>query len=425
MSRQVAARQITPVSADDGSAPILHVDMDAFFASVELLDHPELRDRPVAVAYDAPRSVLSAANYVARRYGVGSAMPLATARSRCPGLVILEPRGHLYKQYSRLVMDIFASVTPLVEPLSIDEAFLDVSGAERLFGSPGAIAEKLRHRVRSETGLTCSVGVAATKYVAKVASTLAKPDGLLIVPASQTDAFIRPLPVSALWGVGGVTAKKLAGLGLETVGDVADTPVRVLERALGQAAAHQMAALSRGIDPRPVAALANRRAEKSISQETTFDQDVAAAAAVERYLLQLSHGVAKRLRRADVLASTISVKLRTGSFVTVSRSRTLPEATDVSHTIAETAIDLFRASGQSGVPLRLVGVRAENLHPRGAGGVASLLWDDEEKWRAADATMDDVAGRFGRDAVVPAALLRDSGLRPDINRKGGQKQDDR
>lgn len=421
MSRQVAARQTTSVDVDDGSANILHVDMDAFFASVELLDHPELRDRPVAVAYDGPRSVISAANYVARRYGVGSAMPLAAARKRCANLVVLEPRGHLYRHYNRIVMQIFSDITPQVEPLSIDEAFLDVSGARRLFGSAGLIAQRLRERMVAETGLTCSVGVAASKYVAKVASTQSKPDGLLIVPASRTLAFLHPLPVSALWGVGAVSAKKLAGLGLDTIGDVADTPVRVLERALGVAAARQLTALANGVDHRSVAALTSRRIEKSISQETTFETDVSDPAVIERFLLQLSQGVSRRLRHAGVVASTISIKLRTSDFATASRSRTLGEPTAVSRTVAETAVDLYRASGLHGQPLRLVGVRGENLRDVGDGAAAGfdMLWDDEQKWRAADATLDTVETRFGRDAVLPASLLRDANLRPDINRKSG------
>lgn len=419
MSRQVAARQTTSVDVDDGSASILHVDMDAFFASVELLDHPQLRHLPVVVAYDAPRSVISAANYPARKFGIGSAMPLALARKRCANLVVLEPRGHLYREFNRIVMGIFSRITPLVEPLSIDEAFLDVSGARRLFGSPGQIATDLRRQVQKETGLTCSVGVAATKYVAKVASTQAKPDGLLIVPASQTLDFLHPLPVGALWGVGAVSAKKLAGLGLETIGDVAQTPARVLERALGSAAAAHLRALANGVDTRAVAALSDHRAEKSISQETTFETNIAEEAVIERYLLQLGQGVARRVRRAGVHASTISVKLRSADFATASRSRTLPEPTDVSRTFVDTAIDLYRSSGLAGQPLRLVGVRAENLeHTDNLDGL-DLLWDDEQKWRAADSTLDEVEGRFGRDAVVPAALLRDAKLRSDINRKDG------
>ncbi len=419
MSRQVAARQTSSVDVDDGSAHILHVDMDAFFASVELLDHPELKNQPVAVAYDGPRSVISAANYVARRFGVGSAMPLAMARKRCAGLVVLEPRGHLYRHYNRMVMDIFADITPMVEPISIDEAFLDVSGARRLFGSAGAIAAQLRERMFSETGLTCSIGVAASKYVAKVASTQAKPDGLLIVPASRTLEFLHPLPVSALWGVGAVSAKKLAGLGLDTIGELAETPGRVLERALGAAAARQLSALAQGIDPRTVAALTAKRVEKSISQETTFASDISDPATIERYLLQLSQGVARRLRHANVLSSTIAIKLRAADFATASRSRTLTEPTAVSRTVAEIATDLYRASGLLGRPLRLVGVRAENLHAAD-GGLAGpdLLWDDEGKWRAADATLDTVESRFGRDAVLPASLLADASLHPDINRKG-------
>lgn len=406
MSRQVASRQTTPVEVDDGSAPILHVDMDAFFASVELLDHPELVHLPVAVAHEGPRSVVSAANYPARKYGVRSALPLGVARARCPGLVVLPPRRQLYRRFNAIVMGIFTDVTPAVEPLSIDEAFLDVSGARRLFGSPGRIAQSLRERIVAETGLTCSVGVAATKFVAKVASTQAKPDGLLIVPAGRTLEFLHPLPVSALWGVGQATASALAKLGLETIGDVADVPERVLARAVGPAASRQLLALSHGVDPRRVALVSEPREEKSLSQETTFEQDVSDAVQVERHLRLLARAVARRARAAGVTAATISVKLRRSDFHTLSRARTLSAPTDVGETVANMAVQLYHESGLSGIPLRLVGVRMEHVRAASAQASMEVLWDDEEKWREADRALDALDGRFGAETVKPASALR-------------------
>ncbi len=226
---------MTTDAVDDATATILHVDMDAFFAAVELLDHPELRGKPAIVGHPGPRSVVTSATYEARRFGVRSAMPVSQALRLCPTAIILPPHMEKYREYSKRVMTIFSEVTPLVEPLSIDEAFLDVSGARRLLGSPRRIAELIRSRVREETGLTCSVGAASTKFVAKLASGRAKPDGLLVIPASETLAYLRPLPVGALWGVGESTQQSLQRLGLHTVADLADTPLSVLQRAVGEA----------------------------------------------------------------------------------------------------------------------------------------------------------------------------------------------
>lgn len=400
MSKQDGrGRQVTAEPIDDATATILHVDMDAFYASVELLEHPELRGKPVIVGHRSSRSVVTAATYEARKYGVNSAMPMAVALRRCPQAVVLEPHFDRYTAASRHVMRLLGDVTPLVEPLSIDEAFLDVAGARRLLGGAWQIGTALRARVLAETGLTCSIGAAATKYVAKLASSVAKPDGLLVVPAERTLDFLHPQPVSALWGVGGKSEEQLHRLGLRTVGDVANTPVDALRRAVGEAMATRMHELAWGRDPRPVQ---TEREEKSVGHEMTFGTDVTDRQALHRELLRLSDAVGVRLRRAEVTARTVVLKLRFSDFTTVTRSRTLGEPTDSGRRIYEEVRALYDAASQGGRPVRLIGVRAEQL----GGGVAALgLWDDDEPWRDAEQAVDAVAARFGADAVRPATLL--------------------
>ncbi|UYN84297.1 MAG: DNA polymerase IV [Microcella sp.] len=407
MSKQDGSgRQVTLEPTDDRTASILHLDMDAFFASVELLDRPELRGKPVVVGHRGARSVVTAATYEARRYGVNSAMPMAVALRRCPSAIVLEPHYERYQAASRSVMQILGDVTPLVEPLSIDEAFLDVSGAMALFGPPYVIATELRSRIRAETGLVASVGAAATKFVAKLASSRAKPDGLLIVPLAETLDFLRPQPITALWGVGTASAQRLERLGLRTIGDVADAPLDALARALGPASAGHLHELSHGRDPRPVTV---HRAEKTIGHEVTFEHDIADRASIERELLRLADRVAERLRRGGWVARTVSVKLRFGAFETITRTQTLAEPTDVAQRIAAEARALYTASPVVGQGLRLVGVRAENLLPTGA--VARGLWNDDESWRDAEETVDALTAKFGRGAVQRASLLRDETLR--------------
>ncbi|MCU1416042.1 MAG: polymerase [Schumannella sp.] len=406
MSKQDGrGRQVTTAPSDDVSATILHIDMDAFYASVELLEHPELAGKPVIVGHRSLRSVVTAATYEARRYGVNSAMPMAVALRRCPQAIVLEPHFERYTHYSTVVMGLLRDVTPLVEPLSIDEAFLDVAGALRLMGTPWQIGTRLRERVFAETGLSASVGAASTKYVAKLASSRAKPDGLLVVPAASTLAFLHPQPVSALWGVGAKAEEQLTRLGLRTVGDVAEVPVDALVRAVGPANAARLHELAWGRDPRPVS---TEREEKSIGHETTFETDVTDTAIVHRTLLSLSDGVAVRLRRAGVQARTVAIKLRFEDFTTISRSRTLGEPTDLARRIYEEARSLYDDASQGGRPVRLIGVRGEQL----VGAVASLgLWDDDEAWRDAEYTVDAVASKFGPGSVRPAALLKPSSQR--------------
>ncbi|MEV0399067.1 DNA polymerase IV [Actinoallomurus sp. NPDC050550] len=388
---------------DDTGCTILHVDMDAFFVSVELLERPELRGRPVVVGGAGPRGVVAAASYEARTFGVHSAMPMSRARRLCPQAVVLPPRHDKYAVVSAGVMEIFRSITPLVEPLALDEAFLDVAGALRRLGRPAEIGRMIREQVAAQQGITCSVGVASTKFVAKLASTRCKPDGLLVVPADGVVDFLHPLPVAALWGVGERTEEILRRLGLRTVGDLARTPIDTLRREVGEAVGEHLYALAWGRDPRSVTATVP---DKSIGAEETFDQDIADPEAIRRELLRLSDRVGGRLRSAGLVGRTIAVKLRRGDFSTITRARTLPDPTDLARDVYATACALYEASGLEGVPLRLVGVRVENLMPTGTTPRQLALGEPETGWRQAEAAMDLAARKFGAGAVRPAALVR-------------------
>jgi DNA polymerase-4 len=387
---------------DDDGCPILHVDMDAFFASCELRSRPDLVGLPVIVGGDGSRGVVTAATYEARTFGIHSAMPMSRAKRLCPHVVILPPDFALYAEISAGVMAVFRDVTPLVEPLSLDEAFLDVSGAIRRMGPPAVIAESIRSRVHDEQGITCSVGVASTKFVAKLASTRAKPDGLLVVPADRVVAFLHPLPVGSLWGVGDKTEEALLRLGLATVGDVANTPVDTLVRALGPAAGAHLSALAWGRDPRSVQ---RPEAEKSIGNEETFPRDVDDPEVVRREILRLSEKVASRLRQQGYAGRTIVLKVRFADFSTITRSKTLRSATDVGREIYGTACDLYDALGLQRARLRLVGVRAEGLVEADGAPRQMLLDEPESGWREAEQAVDRATARFGRGSVRPARLL--------------------
>jgi len=397
--------------ADDSGCSILHVDMDAFFASVEVRRRPSLRGRPVVVGGVGPRGVVSSASYEARRYGIRSAMPTMRARALCPGAVFLPPDFAQYTAASRAVMEIFRDITPLVEPLSLDEAFLDVAGARRLLGRPARIAELIRARTTEQERLICSVGVAPSKFVAKLGSTRAKPDGLIVVPAAQVLDFLHPLPVAALWGVGERTAEILCRLGLKTIGDLAQAPIGMLRGALGESSAVHLHDLSWGRDPRRVTP---EQAEKSIGAEVTFDTDVGEAEVIRKALLALSDKVGARVRRAGQVGRTVSIKVRLADFRTVSRSRTLAVPTDVAREIFATAWALFEALAP-GDRVRLVGVRVEGLAGSGATPRQLTLGEPEHGWREAEAAVDAAAARFGRSVVRPASLL--SGDEPPADRQ--------
>ena len=402
-------------AADDTGCSILHVDMDAFFAAVEVRRRPDLRGRPVVVGGTGPRGVVSSASYEAREFGVRSAMPMARARSLCPAAVFLPPDFPAYSAASRAVMGIFRDVTPLVEPLSLDEAFLDVAGARRLLGRPAVLAARLRRRVASELRLTCSVGVATTKFVAKLGSTLAKPDGLIVVPGTTVLEFLHPLPVEALWGVGERSAEVLRRLGLRTVGELAQAPVSMLRAAVGAAAAEHLHALSWGRDPRPVDPV---QVEKSVGAEVTFEIDVAGSGTVRRTLLELAGEVAARLRGSHLAGRTVSIKVRFADFRTVNRSRTLPEPTDVARDLFDTAWALFRALAP-GERIRLVGIRVEKLSAAAVTWRQPALAGPRHGWREVEAAAAAAAARFGPAAVRPASLVPDEPAGSRRNRSGG------
>jgi DNA polymerase IV len=395
---------------DDTGCHILHVDMDAFYASVEIRERPELANRAVIVGGASGRGVVLSASYPARKFGVRSAMPVARARRLCPHAVFIPPRHGQYTAVSREVMRVFRAITPEVEPLALDEAFLDVSGAVRRLGSPAVIGALIRAQIREQQQITCSVGVASCKFIAKLASVQSKPDGLLVVPADGVLRFLHPLPVAALWGVGRQTGQVLTRLGLRTVADLAATPVAVLERELGRATAAHLAALAAGRDDRKVIPGAQ---EKSIGAEETFPSDIEDPELIRRELLRLSGRTARGLRAAGCAARTIVVKLRLADFRTITRSRTLPEPTDVAQQIYRTACELYAASRlDSRARLRLIGVRAAGLVPVAVVATQLAFGDDPGSWREAERAVDRIAGRFGTGAVRPAALVETARQEP-------------
>jgi DNA polymerase-4 len=386
---------------DDTGCTVLHVDMDAFYASATLLSHPELVGTPVIIG-GGNRGVVLSATYEARRFGVTSAMPMARARRMCPQATVLPPEHDLYSRISAGVMETFRAVTPVVEPLSLDEAFLDVSGAVRRLGSPATIGQHIRDTVHDEQGITCSVGVAPSKFVAKLASNLAKPDGMVVVPRDEVVPFVQQLPVAALWGVGDRTEEQLLRLGLRTVADIAHTPLDTLVRALGDAAGHHLHELSWGRDPRPVE---REHREKSIGSDTTFDEDVDDADEIRRYLLGLSERTAARMRAAGLSGRTVTLKVRFSDFTTITRSRTLKEPTDSGRTLHEAAVSLFDALGLQRARIRLVGVRATGLSETVGTPLQAMIGEPEHGWRDADKAVDRARARFGPGSVRPASLI--------------------
>jgi DNA polymerase-4 len=347
--------------------------------------------------------VVLSASYEARTFGVRSAMPGAVARRRCPQAIFVPPRRGIYSEVSKQVMAVFRSVTPVVEPLALDEAFLDVSGARRRLGPPAWIGAAIRRQIEAEQGLTCSVGVASSKFIAKIASVRAKPDGLLVVPADGVLDFLHPLPVSALWGVGQRTGETLARLGLRTVGDIAHAPLDTLQQHLGGAAGAHLSTLAWGRDRRSVTPHAP---DKSIGAEETFATDVTDPDVIRRELLRLSERTARALREGGWAGRTVTVKLRLGNFRTITRSRTLPDPIDLARTIYETACALYEGSGLDGAArLRLVGVRMTGL-TAASDATTQLAFDDKPTgWREAERAMDQITQRFGAGAVRPAVLV--------------------
>jgi DNA polymerase IV len=389
--------------------PILHVDMDAFYASVVVRDRPDLAGKPVIVG-GGSRGVVLSATYQAREYGVHSAMPMTRARRLCPRAVVVPPDFERCTACSSAVMETFRAYTPTVQPLSLDEAFLDVSGAGRHLGGGAPadsvrIAEDLRDRVFDEQGITCSVGVAATTLMAKLASNAAKPDGVLRVSPAEVTTFLHPQPVEALWGVGDKTGAQLRRLGLTTVGDLAHTPVATLRRALGPAIGAHLHVLAWGGDDRTVVPRRSHdEPDRSMGSDETFGRDTDDPTLVRRELLRLSAKVAGRMRAAGVAGRTVTLKVRFADFVTITRSRTLADPTDLTAEIYAAAGELYAALRLERARIRLVGVRVEGLIDARAATRQLVLGARERGWSEAERAVDRATRRFG-DAVVRRGTL--------------------
>jgi len=382
---------------------IIHLDMDAFYPAVEVLDNPGLKGKPVIVGGLSGRGVVSSASYEARKFGVHSAQPMATAMRLCRHGIFLPVRMSRYVELSGQVFEIFHRFTPLVEPLSIDEAFLDVIGSIRLFGSPVEIAKKIKQTVRDETGLTVSAGVAPSKFVAKIASDINKPDGLTVVFPERVREFLDPLPIGKMWGVGKVTQEALARLGIHTFRDLSRISVEVLERKFGKYGP-KMHELSMGIDEREVI---THQAAKSVGNEETFDVDIRAVDAAKRELLALAGKVARRLRHEGVTGKTITLKVKYGDFVLITRSETMNKFTNDGAVIYQTACELLQKTETGKKPVRLLGISVSQLSTRGGEEQLSLFGSSESvrKRKSLNTTLDSLQDRFGEDMVRPGTLF--------------------
>ena len=390
----------------EGTATILHVDMDAFYASVAERDDPSLRGKAVVVGAGA-RGVVLSANYAARKYGIRAAMPVGRAKRMAPHAIFVTPDHQRYSEVSAKVMEIFDSFTPLVEPISLDEAFLDVTGARKLLGTGREIAVEIRRQVEASEGITCSVGIAPSKFIAKLASGHCKPNGILEIPADRILNFLHPLPVNAIWGVGPKTAETLERLGLRTVADIANLPRATLIRALGQASGSSLYELAWGRDYRDVTP---NEPDKSISAAETFAQDIDDPEEILQEFLRLTEKAAARLRENGYYAKTISIKVRFADFSTISRSKTLPLPIDSTHDIYEIAKSLYLALNLDRARLRLVGISLDNLSE--AAPEQLLLGSREKGWREADTAIDRAKLRFGGGSVRPGRLIRKSSADP-------------
>jgi len=392
---------------------VAHADMDAFYAAIEQLDDPALRGRPVLVGPPSERGVVLTASYEARPYGVGSAMPMAKARRLCPNAVIIPPRFDHYQEVSRTIMRVFSDFSPEVEAISLDEAFLDMTGSEQLFGDPASMGRRIKDAVREATGgLTASVGLSATKYVAKVASGRRKPDGLTVVPPEEAKIWLAPLSVSRLWGAGPKTQARLHQLGLHTIGDVADADPQFLSAMLGSAGL-RFHTLAQAEDPRPVI---GRRASKSVGSEHTLDKDVRETTEIKLHLRRSAEAIGRRLRQQRYLAFGVGVKLKTTDFQILSRQRRLSEPTDVTEMLYSVGVDLLNEFDQPGF-FRLVGMVAYDLV--GIDDRIQLdLFSASARQRRLDVAIDELAERFGSDVVYRADDLskpRRVGLAPTLD----------
>ena len=384
---------------------IIHLDMDAFYPSVEILDNPSLKRKPVIVGGSKERGVVSSASYEARKFGVHSAQPIAKAKRLCPQGIFLPVRMTRYQEVSKQAFEIFHRFTPLVEPLSIDEAFLDVTGSIRLFGQPENIAKKIKQVIFTETGLTISAGVAPSKFVAKIASDMDKPDGLTIVHPDGVVEFLDPLPIDKMWGVGKVTQHILSRLNIHTFKDLRQTPVEVLEKKFGKQGAkiHQLAM---GIDKREVIP---EHDVKSIGHEETFMQDIVSLGIAQKELLALSNKTARRMRHKGLKGRTISLKIKYFDFVQITRSTTLSKFTDDGLEIYLAVCGLLTKTGVTKKPIRLLGISLSQLSFLGIGTQLSLFDQNpsSQKRQRLNTVLDSLYEKFGDKSVVPGTLLND------------------
>ena len=380
-------------------ATILHVDMDAFFASVAERDNPELKGKAVVIGMGA-RGVVSAANYEARKFGIHSAMPVGRARRLAPHAIFLPVDMARYQEVSEHVMEIFHSFTPWVEPISLDEAFLDVTGSQKLLGTGREIAVAIRKKVEEQEGITCSVGIAPSKFIAKLASANCKPNGMLEITSDRILTFLHPLPIQAMWGVGPKTAEVLERLGLRTIEDIAKLPRATLIRALGEANGASLYELAWGRDYRDVTP---EEPDRSISAAETFPQDLDNPEEILTEFLRLTERATARLRDRDLFAKTISIKVRFADFSTINRSKTLPLPIDSTHDVNEVVKGLYQALRIERARLRLVGVSLENLSEGAPHQM--MLGEREVGWRQAEGAIDQARARFGKGSVRPARLI--------------------
>ena len=384
---------------------IIHLDIDAFYPSVEVIDNPSLKGKPVIVGGGKERGVVSSASYEARKFGVHSAQPIAKAIRLCPHGIFLPVRMSRYKEVSEKVFDIFYRFTPLVEPLSIDEAFLDVTGSIRLFGQPEDIAKKIKQIIFSEIGLTISAGIAPSKFVAKIASDIDKPDGLTVVRADDVRCFLDPLPVKKMWGVGKVSQQILSQLNIQTFNDLRQTPVKILEKKFGKQGA-KIHLLAMGIDDRDVI---SEHDVKSIGHELTFSQDIISLDVAQKELLALSNKVARRMRYKKVKGRTITLKVKYSDFVQITRSITLHKSTDDGSEIYSVACRLLEDTEITQKPIRLLGVSLSQLSFLRIGTQLSLFDQDppSQKRERLNMVLDSLYEKYGDKSVVPGTLLND------------------
>ncbi len=382
---------------------IIHLDMDAFYPAVEVLDNPDLKGKPVIVGGSKERGVVSSASYEARKFGVHSAQPMVTAMRLCPNGIVMPVRMSRYKEVSEQVFEIFDIFTPLVEPLSIDEAFLDVTASTRLFGLPTEIAKKIKQMVVEKTGLTISAGVAPSKFVAKIASDMEKPDGLTVVPANKVREFLDPLPIEKMWGVGKVTQQALSRLSIQTFKDLSQVPVETLEKKFGKHGSH-MHQLSMGIDDRDVV---TEHEVKSIGHEETFSEDILQVDLAKKELLSLANRVARRMRRQGVEGKTITLKVKYHDFVRITRSVTRHNYTNDSADIYSSICSLLGKTAVGKRPARLLGISLSNLADIGSVRQLSLFShrESDEKRRELNKTLDSVFDKFGRKGIRPGSLI--------------------